>query len=107
MRSLSWNTTARVACLCGAIAAAELALKPGRASAVASFAIQTGEVCTPLPSCWAGQPEWFLRPLCRNWSKKPSPRAELRRMSVERKDPPGGAETFISACANLGISLRR
>jgi hypothetical protein len=85
---------------------AGLILAPGGAGAVSSFAVQTGEVCAPLPSCWADQAEWFVRPMCRNWAQKAAAVADLRRMAATRRDAPGGAEKFIRACANFGVRLR-
>jgi hypothetical protein len=85
---------------------AGLILATGGAGAVSSFAVQTGEVCAPLPSCWADQADWFVRPMCRNWAENPTAVADLRRMAATRRDAPGGAENFIRACANFGVRLR-
>ena len=92
------------AALCAIVAGFILA--PCAAGAVSSFAVQTGEVCAPLPSCWADQAEWFVRPMCRNWAQKAAAVADLRRMAATRHDAPGGAEKFIRACANFGVRLR-
>jgi hypothetical protein len=92
------------AALCAIVAG--LILAPGAAGAVSSFAVQTGEVCAPLPSCWADQADWFVRPMCRNWAQKPAALADLRRMAATLRDAPGGAEKFIRACANFGVRLR-